>query len=334
MRTLEDESGFSLIELLVGMTMMLIVFGAVLLVLQVFQKDYKSDQARNEAQASARTTIDRLSRDLRNVASPVGGVTSSLQRATPYDLIFQTVSGGSVVSSADPSNQVWVRYCVGADSSGKMNDLYREVDPPATPTSALPAMPTTTACPGATTSWPTQTVLVPYVTNTTDSPAHALFTCGSPTVAGNLCPTGATSTSSIKTVEADIFVLPPSAPKEVEITGGIDLRNNLLAPVAGFSVTEISGHVWLDGSSSYDPNGQALTYQWYRDGSALSGGTTVQFDAGIVCPSTSWSSNCTYVSGTSHTFQLVVSDTAGLTNCTSAGTLSTCTPAAQTVTLK
>lgn len=333
MRRLNDEAGFSLIELLVGMTMMLIVFGAVLLVLQVFQKDAASDQSRNEAQASARTTIDRLSRDLRNVASPVGGVTNSLQRATPYDLIFQTVSAGPVISSGDPTNQVWVRYCVPTGVSAAAN-LYRELDPPPSSTAALPAMPTTTACPGTTTSWPTQRVVVPYVSNTSDSPNHALFICGSPTLTGNLCPTGNTATSNIKTVEADIFVAPPSAPKEVEITGGVDLRNSLLAPVGGFNVTEVGGHVWLDGSASYDPNGQALSYQWYADGATLSGGTSVQFDAGIVCPSTSWSSNCTYVAGTTHTFQLVVSDTAGLTNCTTAGTLSTCTPAAQSVVLK
>src|SRR5579875_2148396 len=66
----------------------------------------------------------------------------------------------------------------------------------------------------------------------------------------------------------------------------------------------------LDGSLSSDPNGQVLSYQWYQGSSCsspsvpLTGGTTQQFNAGDV-------TNGTY------TYSLLVTNTGGLTNCSS-----------------
>jgi hypothetical protein len=100
------------------------------------------------------------------------------------------------------------------------------------------------------------------------------------------------------------------------LTSGIYLRNELAPPVSNFTVTQIAvsstvRDLQLNGSASSDPNGQALTYQWFDGGScpspsgAITGATAQQTDAG------NFNTNQTV------TFSLVVTNTGGLSNCAS-----------------
>ena len=101
----------------------------------------------------------------------------------------------------------------------------------------------------------------------------------------------------------DIFLAesPGQTPPESELTGGVALRNGNEPPVASFTATQANGHVLLNASTSTDPNGQALTYQWSLDSSAISGATAQQYDlAGLASRST-------------HTITLTVGDSGGLT---------------------
>jgi prepilin-type N-terminal cleavage/methylation domain-containing protein len=84
--------GFTLIELLVTMTLTVIVFGATLSVLDVFQNDNRYELLRNEVQDNARTAIDRLARELRNVAAPTTLEAGALEQAKRYSLTFQTIN--------------------------------------------------------------------------------------------------------------------------------------------------------------------------------------------------------------------------------------------------
>lgn len=298
-----DQRGFTLIELLVAMLITTVVMGVVVAILTVVLNDNRYDQFRDDAQANAQTLIDRISRDLRNAAATSAGSAGLLEKAAPYDLVFETVNATPGTPPAgDPADQIRVRYCLDSN-----NTLWRQTQTLQTPTDAIPD---TSTCPDTSnttgTVWGTKYAELNDVTNEIGGDTtRPLFTYG---------PSGWTITSQIKSVEVHLYVdkNPGHLPGPTDLTSGIYLRNELAPPVASFSVTQtaVSGgaDVQLNGSASSDPNGQALSYQWYDSGScsapsgALSA-TGQQVDAGD------------FTANASETFLLVVTDTGGLTNC-------------------
>ncbi|HWE09667.1 MAG TPA: hypothetical protein VG325_09940, partial [Solirubrobacteraceae bacterium] len=106
-----------------------------------------------------------------------------------------------------------------------------------------------------------------------------------------------------------------------ELISGIYLRNELASPTADFTAPTTTNQqgadVQLNGSPSFDPNGQVLSYQWYQGVScptppssapssgAIPGATTQVYDAGQ------------FPAGSQPWFALAVTNTGGLTNCTS-----------------
>ncbi|HEY2159761.1 MAG TPA: hypothetical protein VGH24_00505, partial [Solirubrobacteraceae bacterium] len=103
------EDGVTLPEVLIGMVLTVIVFGATLTVLDAFSHQYQGGQQRLSAQNAARVGIDRIVRQLRNIASPVT-TPKLLERAAPNDIVFQTVGARS---TGNPTGTERVRYCVG-----------------------------------------------------------------------------------------------------------------------------------------------------------------------------------------------------------------------------
>jgi type II secretory pathway pseudopilin PulG len=306
-----DERGLTLIELLVAMVISMIVMGSVLVIITVVLNDNRYDGYRDDAQADARSMIDRLGRDLRNAASPSAGSSGLLQEASSYDLAFQSVKPTGSAPSGNAANQIWVRYCL----NGQTNTLWRQTTPASstTPTSIVPDY---SACPSTDSAWQTTSGGSPCcmelsdVTNEIGGDNRPLFTFG---------PSSWQNLSDIKSVEVDMFIdrNPAKLPGPTEITSGIYLRNELGPPSASFTVSKTSlsngADIELNGSASTDPNGQALSYQWYQGASCpVSGGapssgaipnaTSQQFDAGD------------YPNGT-YTFTVVVTNTGGLTSC-------------------
>lgn len=307
-----EEQGFTLVELLIGMVMTSVLMGAVVFLLTAFLNDNRFDQIRVNAQSDGQTIVERLSRELRSAAAPTVGSPvhpGLLEAAGSYDLVFQTVSAGTQYNL--PLNHYRVRYCLGAN-----NTLWRQTETWSTATS--PAVPDTSACPSTATAWVTASGGAPCCTELNDvtneiggDTTRPLFVYG---------PSGA-SLAQIKLVSVNLYIdqNPGQQPGPTEVSSGIDLRNELSQPTAIYTpVTTVlsssSTDLQLDGSASSDPNGQALTYQWYEGGScssdnstlsggtAMSGGTTQKFDAGDFSPG-------------SQTFSLVVTDTGGLTGC-------------------
>src|SRR5438105_1963439 len=125
MRRWSDQSGLTLVEMLVTAILTVLVFGLVLTGLEVFQRNNRIDQLRNEAQDNARSAIDRLSQELRNVAAPSKGLAGALEEVAPYSVMFQTVSSSQVFGGENKANQMRVRYCLDA-STATNETLWRE----------------------------------------------------------------------------------------------------------------------------------------------------------------------------------------------------------------
>src|SRR5947209_19272077 len=164
MTPMSQESGFSLIELLVGITLALIVFGGVLTLLDTFQSDARIRQARNENQDNARSAVDRLSRNLRNVAAPSAGAAGALEKGGPYDVVFQTVASDQTFGGQNTSNQERVRYCLDASNPSSEN-LWLQTQ--TWTTSSAPAIPDTSTCPSN--AWPAKYQIASRITNLIDT---------------------------------------------------------------------------------------------------------------------------------------------------------------------
>lgn len=262
MMGVRDERGFTLIELLVTMAISTVVFGTTLSVLDVFQSNNRFDQLRNENQDTARATIDRLSRQLRNIVArttSTGIVPGALEQAEEYAITFQTIDITKATSGENKANAMRVRYCLD-DSKPENEILWEEVR--RWVTTEAPEPPASTSCPDRTSGdWSTLTQVVQHITNRINGKTRPLFIYS------------AKEAPEILSVETDMFInINPgqSRPGETELTSGVSLRNANRRPVAEFTATEEgTRRVRLNASASYDPDGLALTYKWWLNGKEL-----------------------------------------------------------------
>jgi prepilin-type N-terminal cleavage/methylation domain-containing protein len=291
-----EEHGFTLVELLVAMALAMIVFGATLTAFDVFQTNNRFDLLRNETQDNARNAIDRLARELRNVAAPKSEkeLPGALEIAEPYSITFQTISSSAQPEkSKNATNAMRVRYCLN-DSTPNNEILYRQAQ--TWETEAAPTAPSATACPAE--GWTSTTQLVRYITNKNGGQSRTLFAFG-----------GVSEVSKIVTVEPTLYLnvnpSQPLHPGETQLTSGITLRNANRQPVAAFTATEKNGHILLNASESVDPDGLALTYKWSEG--------TIEEENPIASTSQQYETPTALVSKSVHTFWLKVTDPGGLT---------------------
>jgi prepilin-type N-terminal cleavage/methylation domain-containing protein len=256
MRHLRDERGMTLIELLVAMVASLIVFGATLAVTAAIGNNAQKNADHNEAQDRARTYMDRLARDLRNLASP--SIFTDDYQAQPhavdvagaYDFVFRVVDERRPAGSLNAANVKRVRYCLDASRSA----LYQQSQTWTNrPSNDPPAMPSLASCPG--TGWTTSMLVTSDVVNRADGQDRPLFVYNS------------TDAQRISQVHAELFVdpTPGRAPSETRLASGVTLRNQNRVPVASFSASPSAHALVLNGSASDDPEGMPLSYQWYVD---------------------------------------------------------------------
>jgi prepilin-type N-terminal cleavage/methylation domain-containing protein len=291
------ERGFTLVEVLVSMLLGVIIFGATLGALEVFQSNNRTDLLRNEAQDSARTAVDNLARDLRNVAAPKREVElpGALEKAEAYAFTFQTVDSNPLPQgSKNATNVMRVRYCLD-DTTTTNEVIWRQVR--RWETAKPPEAPSSTACPDQTGDFDSSTKLVEHVTNRVGGQNRPLFVYG---------PKGCCDISQINSVEPTIYldVNPLHRPGESQLTSLISLRNFNSKPIAAFTATESNGHIVLNASESYDPDGLALSYTW-------SEGNT---EGETVLPSTAqeYETPEKLVEKSTHTYWLKVTDPGGL----------------------
>lgn len=289
-----EEHGFTLIEMLVATAIAMLVFGATITLLGVFQTSSRHDQLRNETQDQARNAMDRLARQLRSVVAPSAGYYGALEQAGPYSLAFQTIDPNQVAGGSNTTNAMRVRYCLN-DASPSNEVLWQQVK--RWTNAAAPELPSATACPDlAGSDWDSSTRLAQHITNENGGQTNrALFVYGPP---------HATEVSQIISVEPSLFidVNPGHAPGETQLTSAVSLRNENRQPIAAFTATQINnGFVLLNASESRDPDGLALTYQWWEDSTELTT-TAQQYETPKL------------EKGSTHTFKLQVTDAGGLSN--------------------
>jgi type II secretory pathway component PulJ len=286
------EDAFTIVEVLVAMALALVVMGASLSSFDVFQTNQGYARRRNETQDAARTTMDRLARQLRNVIAPNVEEAGALEavEAEGYSLRFETIdTSGEAEASA--THVMRVRYCL-EDSNPEDETLWEQTQQWSEGT---PAVPTETSCPEQSGGkpaggWDSMRRVVEHVTNRIGAEHRPVFTYSS------------SELPQIITVKTDLYlnVDPRNRPGESRLTSAVALRNANRKPVAKFTVTSEAGgtRYRLNASESYDPGGLALTYKWWINGEEQ--------------PSTSQIYQTELKEKTTYTFELEVTNPGGL----------------------
>jgi type II secretory pathway pseudopilin PulG len=163
---LSDERGMTLIELAVAALISLIILGATMTVLAAANRQQRLNENQNDAGQTVRTTLDRMARQLRNMASPTditsvaGTLPRAIDRNLPYDLVFKDVQDVKIAGSLNQPNVRRVRYCLNTTTPSN-GQLWQQIQ---TWTAAVPpALPADLSCPG--TGWTTQRVVASNITS-------------------------------------------------------------------------------------------------------------------------------------------------------------------------
>ena len=258
------EAGFTTIELLIAMTLMLIITAASLAVFDSVNRRTRDNQRLNEAQREARVATDALAVRLRNLASPsdAHGATSQqpIERADAQDIVFRTVNSEGAPSAQNPQNLERYRFCLGGGRVYSQRQTW---------TGADPGMPGATACPGG--GWTQTRVMAEHVTNA----ARPLFQYELNSSAGaysDATQVTAAAFGSIVGVRSTLWIDPDTAapPRETTLTTRVFLRNQNREPTARFTVAATGATaVQLNGSASEDPEGNPLSHEWLDNGALI-----------------------------------------------------------------
>jgi len=249
-RLVRDQSGFSLIEVLIAASLMVVVLGAAIAPFQLLHRTEQVTTDQNEAQDGARNVLGLITRTLRNTT----GQDQLVNLASPYD------TSPKPSGSQNARNIMRLRYCLdttSADAATTSGLLWEQAY--RWNTAAPPATMPSTSCPDA--GWGTRRVVATDITNRATSarrPAVAPVFTYYP---------GSGTLDTITSIRVSLYAdrVWNRAPAETELTTGILLRNQNGAPTASFTATPGtagSKKLTLNANTSTDPEGLPLTYRW------------------------------------------------------------------------
>jgi hypothetical protein len=294
---MRDERGdFSLVGLIVTTVILGFVLMATYGAFDIFGRNVADNQTRLESTDRARSTSDKMARQLRNLATPTALQPNAVIRATAYDIVFETVAPKGTAPAANPHNIEFVRYCLDP-AARKLWSM--EVPPASVTASTVP--PTGTSCPGA--GWSNVRVVATDVANTDNNASRPVFTFDT------------TTNSLIRRVGLNLFIdtTPGKGSAEQQVSTGINLRNQDAAPTAVMTTPSSSGTgiLVLDGTASTDPDNDPLDYCWYDSAATSSVGTCLAHSIGDTA-----SLRYRFTAGTNtlHVLTLKVTDPSGLTS--------------------
>jgi type II secretory pathway component PulJ len=327
MRRAREETGLTLVELMVAASISLLILGGAMTLMISMWRGGVLTERHNDSSQQARQAVDRLARQLRNLASPSDTLTAasstqpkSIERNEAFDLVFKDVDDGPLISpTLNKANVRRVRYCLqtsgtvpgGGTASSTRGVLWMQTQrSPAG--GALPANPSAdTTCPGA--GWDDQRIVADSLTNARVTPTRPLFRYSES--AGEITGTDAAARERIIRVASDVYVDPDPlrSPREAHLVSSVVLRNQNRVPTAAFTATAVGTcTVQLNGAASEDPENKRLTFRWYMDGALLSTGLQNR----VVIQ--------TSVSAGPHVFKLEVLDPAGLPSNPATQTFTAC----------
>ena len=243
-RLAHQESGFTLVEVLLVSLLLSVVLGATLAVMEQFQRTTDRNQRLNDQQDAIRSSVDLMTREMRNLASPTNEEPRAVNRAEPQDLIFMSVAGQKPAGSLNVRNARHVRYCLNSGTLWRQELTWT--------TAVAPAFPPDTTCPGS--GWGSNRVMARAVTNE----ARAVFNYNAPS----------TQLDSITEVGVTLFIDsdPGRSPKEVALQSAAFLRNQNRFPVATFTAQRSGATIILNASDSSDPEQRPMSFYWYDQG--------------------------------------------------------------------
>jgi prepilin-type N-terminal cleavage/methylation domain-containing protein len=264
---LAEQRGFTLIELMIAMSLLTMVLGATVTLFTGFLRNDRVSRLNNEAQDQARLGLDTLTRQMRNLASPKDNEPKAVEQASAYDVLFKTVDPVKASGSANPRNIKRVRYCL-APSSGSRATLWLQQqtwtspDPP-------PVIPSMANCPDG--AWGNQREVARDVVNREQGVPIFSFIPG---------PAPLEDIRSIR-AELAVDINPGKSPAATNLVTGVFLRNQNRAPVASCTATYAgASQVVLNGSASIDPEGHTLVeYTWFQGSTEIAKGIVAQWTA-------------------------------------------------------
>ena len=264
MSRLRDESGFTLVELLVGSLLMIIVMSASLSVLDNLSRLGQRADTRVDLQDQARNASRQLARSLRNVA-PSPEFPTVIERSGQYDLVFRAVDKPRTDAGANTRNLRRVRYCLDASNPDRAKLLEQTQR---WNSQTAPATPTSTACPAA--EWGGSRLVADRIVNRSGGTDRPLWTYNT------------TNTGEITAVKVNLVMNddPTSSDREVALQTGVFLRNQNRSPTAVFTAANAGiRHVLLNGSPSSDPEGDPLDFYWFANNVQVGKGLIFDFAA-------------------------------------------------------
>ncbi|MEA2219427.1 MAG: hypothetical protein QOJ35_2053 [Solirubrobacteraceae bacterium] len=298
---LADESGMTLVELLVAAVISLCVLGAALTTFNTYYQAEHDNDARNDTTELARNALDSEARQLRNLAKRVSSPV--IDTLGPYDLIFQT---------SDPT-RTWVRYCLDTSAPASVERARLWTAELTVPDASVASPVSATmrdGCPGQ--GWTRTAVVADYVTNRRAGLDRPLFryTC----VAGASCGVSAATYDQVVEITAQILLdtTPGFGVPEQGLQSGVHLRNQNQAPVASFAASRsaTSRGIVLNAGGSSDYEGRGLQYYWFKQ--AMPAVTSIDCPhpviSGSVVPRTLWGAAGYIGSGITLTYTFPVAD--------------------------
>jgi prepilin-type N-terminal cleavage/methylation domain-containing protein len=111
-----DETGFTLVELLVSMTILLVVLGSLLSVLESLTTSERRTSSRVDTEQAARLTLTQLARDLRE-SNPVQPQPDLTGYSAAVDVLLDGPPPQHIRWAYDPARATLTRYAVAGDGS-------------------------------------------------------------------------------------------------------------------------------------------------------------------------------------------------------------------------